>query len=112
MSPSPSLSLRAYDSFVLFIVYAKVIFVLIYLLNYFLLFVNKEFGISNTLLMWVSQLEDNMEFVFMLSIAILLMILFRPWKKGPVVVDLKEKLIFFIYGILLVVGYIRDRGLI
>jgi len=104
------LSLRAYDSFVLFIVLAKVLFVVIFLLNHLLLLINKKMGISNTLLMWVSQLEDKMEFVFMFSIAILLMVLFRPWRKGSVVVDFKEKIIFFIYGVLLVVGYIRDRG--
>lgn len=111
MNQITSLSLRAYDSFVLFIVMSKVFFVFIFILNHLLILIDKNMAINNTFMLWISQFEDKMEFIFMFSIAILMIIVFRPWRKGVVVVDVKEKITFFIYGILLIVGYIRDRGI-
>ena len=87
---------------------------------YFILIVKILFLISMLLALYASHkgtqsqaqkyenFQDKMEHLFIISMGILMMILFFPHTKGQVCVDGHTKLFLYIFGIVSVLGIIKN----
>jgi hypothetical protein len=103
--------IRLYDNYVLFIIVVKVLFLLAVVLDALLNFLSVKINVNKQFLSFMDSLKKNLDFVFILSVAVLLMIVFRPRRDGRIEVDFKERIIFFVYGILLIIDNLKLANL-
>ena len=90
----------AWDSFVVFIIFVKICFVLFAALEIYYKIEKKEgTAWSNWALYW----KERLEFVFIISMAIVCIILFNPFSKGSLVVDDHVRLLLFVYGFIILI---------
>jgi len=103
--------IRLYDNYVFFIIVVKVLFLLAVVLDALLNFLSVKINVNKQFLSFMDSLKKNLDFVFVLSVAVLLMIVFRPRRDGRIEVDFKERIIFFVYGILLIIDNLKLANL-
>ena len=87
------------DIFITFIISIKVIFTILSSIYFFDEIKNKEQGkesseFDDNIFYW----KDRCEFIFIASVAILLIYYFNPTNNKPIVIDFETKLLFFIFG--------------
>lgn len=90
------------DFFILFIIFIKIVFVLSALGNLFLTHmpasISKTIGIKDSqLLYW----KERTEFIFIVSMAVLLVYHFRPGHLKPI--SSETSLLFFLFGCILII---------
>ena len=90
------------DFFILFIIFIKIVFVLSAIGNLFLthipVSISKTIGIKDSqLLYW----KERTEFIFIVSMAVLLVYHFRPGHLKPI--SSETSLLFFLFGCILII---------
>jgi hypothetical protein len=55
------------------------------------------------LYIWSLYWKKRLEFIFVVSMALLCIILFNPFNKKPLVIDSHVRLLLFIYGIIVLI---------
>ena len=88
------------DIFVFFIFILKIIFIFLAIFHLY----DKVKGKTNTpidkkVLFW----KERVEFIFVCMMALLLIYLFNPINKTPIILDKETKLVLFLFGIILIV---------
>ena len=92
-----------YDSYLVFIICIKVLFLCTALGSFYYSYISKS----------PDALRDNIkfqfwknrtEFVFLLSMSLLLLFLFFPWRKKSVVINRETNLLLFIFGCILIIN--------
>jgi hypothetical protein len=90
----------AWDSFVVFIIFVKILFVLFSALEIYFDIEKKEGSAwSNWDLYW----KDRLEFIFIISMSIVCIVLFNPFSKGALVVDNHVRVLLFVYGFIILI---------
>lgn len=82
---------------VFLIIFIKIIFIISSIGH--LIFFNKSYVIDAKFVYW----EKRSEFLFTILMSILLIIIFNPWRKQKIVVTNEMRLLFSIYGIILII---------
>ena len=87
--------------FILFIFTVKILFVLLAAIHLFkILGKKKGTKMDETIVYW----KDRLEFIFIVSMAILAMILFNPFNKKPIIMDSHSQFLFFVFGIIIFIS--------
>jgi len=90
----------AWDSFIVFIIIVKILFVVFAALEIYYKVEKKQDTVwSNWALYW----KERLEFIFIISMAIVCIILFNPFSKGPLVLDEHVRLLLFVYGFIILI---------
>jgi uncharacterized membrane protein YiaA len=87
-------------SFVTFIFVIKIIYVIFAVIEIYLRYKKKE---KTDLYIWSLYWKKRLEFIFVISMAILCIILFNPINKSALVIDHHVQLLLFVYGIIILV---------
>ena len=92
--------MKKLDFFVLLIFIVKIVFIFLSIISIY----EKVKGNTNTpidkeILYW----KDRIEFIFICMMSILIIYLFNPMNKTPVVLEKETKLLLFLFGIILLV---------
>jgi hypothetical protein len=90
----------AWDSFVVFIIFVKICFVLFAALEVYYKVEKKE---GTAWAEWALYWKERLEFVFIISMAIVCIVLFNPISKGTLVVDDHVRLLLFVYGFIILI---------
>jgi|Laugresubdmm15sn_1035100.scaffolds.fasta_scaffold00015_60 hypothetical protein len=97
--------LSYYDTYLIFIIGIKILFLISALgLFYYSHFSNSSSSLAKSLQfeLW----KERTEFIFILSMTILLLYLFYP-RKTPITINRETNLLLFIYGCILIVELIK-----
>jgi len=86
------------DIFILFIIAAKIMFSI----TWFLLIVFNKTGYANLLNDDFEYARDVSEFIFNMSMAIILIVVFNPYYKYEGTIDREMRLLFFVFGTILI----------
>jgi len=86
------------DIFILFIIAAKIMFSV----TWFLLIVFNKTGYANFLNDDFEYARDVSEFIFNMSMAIILIVVFNPYYKYEGTIDREMRLLFFVFGTILI----------
>ena len=88
---------RKYDAFVAFIILNKLLFMICAILGFYF---KPDTTIGKSLAFW----KDHLEFIFIAGMAILTLIIFRPFQNGNINITPHEQFLFFIYGIIILIN--------
>lgn len=89
---------NSYDFFIVFIFLVKILFMIFAAWHIYLIETGKgKSELSNKLIYW----KDRMEFLFIISMAILCIYLFKPFSKIPI--DGEARLLLFVFGWLILI---------
>jgi uncharacterized membrane protein YiaA len=90
----------AWDSFVVFIIFVKVLFVVFSALEIYYKVEKKENSAwSNWALYW----KERLEFIFIISVSLLCIVLFNPISSGALVIDYHVRFLLFVYGFIILI---------
>lgn len=93
----------AFEAFLYFILVVKILFLISMLLSIYASHKGTQAQADK-----YENFQEKMEHLFIISMGILMMILYFPHAKGPVCVDGHTKLFLYIFGILSVLGIIKN----
>jgi len=93
--------MTALDTFIFFIFFIKIIFIILVIIGKITLHKNNEVLYRN-----VMVLKDKFENIFLLSVSLLCMYVFFPRRKIPLTITFEMQLLFFVYGILVLIDLI------
>jgi cell division protein FtsW (lipid II flippase) len=93
----------AFEAFLYFILVVKILFLISMLLSIYASHKGTQAQADK-----YENFQEKMEHLFIVSMGILMMILYFPHTKGPVCVDGHTKLFLYIFGILSVLGIIKN----
>jgi cell division protein FtsW (lipid II flippase) len=93
----------AFEAFLYFILVVKMLFLISMLLSIYASHKGTQAQADK-----YENFQEKMEHLFIVSMGILMMILYFPHTKGPVCVDGHTKLFLYIFGILSVLGIIKN----
>jgi len=85
-------------SFVLFIFIVKILFVLFAIIHFYLMHTGKNMNseFAQSIVYW----KERLEFIFMISMAILTVYIFRPFNSSPITIGTEARFLFFVFGII------------
>ena len=89
--------MRKYDAFINFIILVKLLVVICVILEFYF---KPESLIGKIFLFW----KDRLEFIFVACMAILTLIIFRPFNNGSIIITPHEQFLFFVYGIIILIN--------
>jgi amino acid transporter len=90
----------AWDSFVVFIIFVKTLFVVLAALDIYFKVEKKEDSVWGK---WVVYWKDRLEFIFIISMSIICIVLFNPITSGALVVDGHVRFLLFVYGFIILI---------
>lgn len=92
----------ALDVYILFIIFIKVLFGISTLGHYYLTKVSKTLhpDLDAKFVFW----RERAEFIFTVSVAVILILAFNPFSKRPIELTFEIKLLCFILGAILITG--------
>ena len=96
--------LSYYDTYLIFIIIIKVLFLLSALGYFYYSYFSKSPNVTKSLQFQIWK--ERTEFVFILSMTILLLYLFYP-RKIPVPINRETNILLFIFGIILLINIIK-----
>jgi hypothetical protein len=83
--------------FISFIFIIKILFIIFASIHYYLIITHSHnTSLSQNIVYW----KERLEFIFMVSMAILTIVLFRPFNNKPIMIGTEERFLFFVYGII------------
>lgn len=91
------------DIFLYFIIFIKLTFSLTYFLHIYFSKVNPNSEKSQELDPRVLFWKERTEFIFIASMSALMIYLFNPWKKEPLVFNNEMKVLFYVLGWVLLI---------
>jgi hypothetical protein len=87
-----------FDSFVVFIIAVKILFAIFAGIEIY----NKYEG-NKDWYEWAAYWKERTEFIFIISMSLICIVLFNPVYKDALVVDRHVRLLFFVYGIIILI---------
>jgi hypothetical protein len=98
---------RAFDNYVLFIIFIKILFILFALIT-FLLKTKIKYSKNNdkniiSIYNNISLCKETLEFLFIISTALVCIIVFYPFYKEPVIIDKHTRVLLFLYGFIILI---------
>jgi len=98
---------RAFDNYVLFIIFIKILFILFALIT-FLLKMKIKYSKNNdkniiSIYNNISLCKETLEFLFIISTALVCIIVFYPFYKEPVIIDKHTRVLLFLYGFIILI---------
>ena len=90
----------AFDSFVVFIIVVKVFFVIFAAIELYYKFEKKT---DSSWSKWALYWKERTEFIFIVSMAILCIVLFNPFSRGVLVIDHHVRILLFVYGFIILI---------
>jgi len=90
--------MHALHAFIYFIIFIKVMFVLMFFSNQYLSKISPNFDIKNQYEAITGFWKERTEFIFMVSTSILLILVFYPWRKREWALDTEMRVLFFVFG--------------
>lgn len=92
--------MKKLDMYVTFIFIVKIVFLILAVTHVYLKAKGKAHSeLDNKILFW----KERIEFVFVLLMSILLMYTFFPRRQIPIPIDYEMKLLFFLFGLILII---------
>lgn len=89
-----------YDIYVIFIFLIKIGFILMAISHIYLKFKGKEnTELDNKILFW----KDRLEFIFIVTMALLLIYLFNPRTDKSILIDKETKTLLYLFGFVLLI---------
>jgi len=91
---------RALDVYIMFIIFIKVVFGISTLAHLYLTKIAKKANpeLDEKFMFW----RERAEFVFICSVAVILVIAFNPFYKAPIELSFEMRTLFFILGAILI----------
>jgi hypothetical protein len=98
---------RAFDNYVSFIIFIKILFILFAIIT-FLLKTKIKYSKNNdkkiiSIYNNLSLCKETLELFFIISTAIVCIIVFCPFYKDQVIIDKHTRLLLFLYGIIIII---------
>lgn len=98
---------RTYDNYVLFIIFIKILFILFALVTFLMKIKikysnnnnNKIINMYNSL----SVCKETLELLFIVSTALICIIVFYPFYKETVIIDKPTRTLLFLYGFIILI---------
>uniref|UniRef100_A0A6C0HGQ6 Uncharacterized protein n=1 Tax=viral metagenome TaxID=1070528 RepID=A0A6C0HGQ6_9ZZZZ len=88
-----------YKKYIYSILVVKILFVVTAILHFILQFQGKSVGaIDEIIIFW----KDRIDFIFTFMMSVLIVYLFYPYHKIPVVLDKETKTLLWLFGIVLI----------
>jgi len=89
-----------------FLVTLAIIIKIVFLLTAILYFTNKslKINIDNNLLLNIMKLKEKSEFIYQITVALLIIIIFNPWYNNMRFISKEITLLFFIFGIIILIS--------
>lgn len=89
-----------------FLVTLAIIIKVVFLLAAILYYINQTLKINmdDKLLLNVMKIKDNSEFIYQITIALLIIIIFNPWYNNMIFISKEITILFFIYGIIIIIS--------
>jgi hypothetical protein len=87
--------------FVTFLFIVKILFAILAVVHIYLKRTGKEDSKMNE---FVAFWKERLEFVFIIGVSLLLIIFFFPWRKIQVEPTFEMRLLFFFYGIIILIN--------
>jgi uncharacterized membrane protein SirB2 len=100
---------RAYDNYVSFIIFIKILFIFFAVVTFLLKTKIKYSNNKNddkkiiTIYNNLSVCKETLEFLFIISIALICIIVFYPFYKEQVIIDRHTRLLLFLYGFIILI---------
>ena len=89
---------KLYSVYIYFIIVIKIFFILFSVTDkYFNMKGTTEVKVSKFVALW----KERFEFIFIITMSLLCIGLFNPWKKGRLDIDPLTKFLLFVYGIII-----------
>jgi len=89
-----------FDSFVVFIIIIKVLFIIFAGME---IYFKIEDKLNTPMSLWAKYWKERLEFIFIISMAIICIVLFNPYYSGVLVIDRHVRLLIFLYGIIILI---------
>jgi hypothetical protein len=98
---------RAFDNYVSFIIFIKILFILFAVMT-FILKTKIKYSKNNdkkiiSIYNNLSLCKETLELFFIISTAIVCIIVFCPFYKDQVIIDKHTRLLLFLYGIIIII---------
>jgi hypothetical protein len=98
---------RAFDNYVSFIIFIKILFILFAIIT-FLLKTKIKYSKNNdkkiiSIYNNLSLCKETLELFFIISTALVCIIVFCPFYKDQVIIDKHTRLLLFLYGIIIII---------
>jgi hypothetical protein len=89
-----------------FLVTLAIIIKVVFLLAAILYYINQTLKINmdDKLLLNVMKIKDNSEFIYQITIALLIIIIFNPWYNNMRFISKEIMILFFIFGIIIIIS--------
>lgn len=91
---------QLYYIYIYFILVVKIFFIFFSVIDKYYHLKGKLGGKIQT---FVAKWKTRFEFVFIITMSLLCIGLFNPWRKGPLVLDPMTSFLLFVYGIIIFV---------
>jgi len=92
-----------YDFYLIFIIIIKVLFLVTMIGSFYYSHISNSTNALNKNIQFHFW-KERTEFVFLLSMSILLLYLFFPWRKKPIYIDKETHLLLFIFACILIIN--------
>jgi heme/copper-type cytochrome/quinol oxidase subunit 2 len=102
---------KAYDNYVFCIIIIKIIYIILALITLFFKIKIKNSKNNENILNIYNKLvvyKKILEFIFMISTALVCIIIFYPYYKDEIFVDKETKLLLFLFGFIIIITQIID----
>ena len=86
-------------TFINFIIFIKFLFFIFSVLKLYVHYKHED--PENPIVEWIEYWNERLEFIFIISMAIICIVLFNPFYKGTLVVDRHVQVLLFIYGFII-----------
>ena len=92
---------KVLEKIVIVIICIKIVFVISLVGNFFFTHVNKTSEKSKKYHILFIHLKEVMEFIFIISMSLLLIFIFNPWYKNQIYISREIALLFYLFGFIL-----------
>lgn len=89
-----------FDIYIYFIILVKILFVLLIVASKHAVNSKKDPKTIATLTLW----KERMEFIFIVTMALLCIVVFNPFRSGPFVLQNHVRVLLFIYGFIILLN--------
>jgi hypothetical protein len=98
---------RTYDNYILFIIFIKILFIIFAVVT-FLLKTKMKYSKNNdkkiiSIYNNLSLCKETLEFLYIISTALVCIIVFYPFYKDRVIIDKNTRLLLFLYGFIILI---------
>jgi len=97
---------RIYDNYVLFIIFIKILFILFALVTFLMKIKIKYSNNNNKIINMYNSLsvcKETLELLFIVSTALICIIVFYPFYKETVIIDKPTRTLLFLYGFIILI---------